>query len=151
MANDGSDDDEQAPYPVGYRKPPPEHRFKPGETGNPRGRPKKSRNLNTLLEAELDRPVFIKEHGRHLRIAKREAIVKRLVTDAINGDHRTLALLLKAGRVTPQPEPIDFDIGSDADLEAYLQRALAARRKEALDEPVEADAEEAPPDVDVSE
>lgn len=151
MANDGSDGDEQAPYPVGYCKPPPQHRFKPGQSGNPGGRPRKSRNLNTLLEAELDRPVVIKEDGRQRRIAKREAIVKRLVTDAINGDHRTLALLLKAGRANPQPEPIDFDIGSDVDLEAYLQRAIAARRKEAVDEPIEAVAEEAPPDVDVSE
>lgn len=151
MANDGSEGDEQAPYPVGYRKPPREHQFEPGRSGNPRGRPRKSRNLNSLLEAELDRPIIIKEHGRERRIAKREAIAKRVVANALNGDHRTLALLLKAGRVNPQPEPIDFDVDSDADLEAYLQRALAARRKEALDEPVEADAEEAPPDVDVSE
>lgn len=149
MANDGSDNDEQTPYPVGYCKPPHQHRFKPGESGNPRGRPRKSRNLNTLLEAELDRPVVIKEHGRHLRIAKREAIVKRLIANALNGDPRTLALLLKPGRANPQPEPIDFDVGSDADLEAYLERAIAARRKEALDEPIEAGAEEAPPDVDV--
>lgn len=97
MANDGSDNDEQTPYPVGYCKPPHQHRFKPGESGNPRGRPRKSRNLNTLLEAELDRPVVIKEHGRHLRIAKREAIVKRLIANALNGDPRTLALLLKPG------------------------------------------------------
>lgn len=151
MANDGSNDDEQTPYPVGYRKPPREHQFEPGRSGNPRGRPRKSRNLNTLLEAELDRPIIIKEHGRERRIAKREAIAKRVVANALNGDHRTLALLLKAGRANPQPEPIDFGVGSDADLEAYLQRALAARQKDVADEPVEADAEEAPPDVDVSE
>lgn len=151
MANDGPDNDEQAPYPVGYRKPPRQHRFKPGQSGNPGGRPRRSKNLNTLLEDELDRPIVIKEHGRERRIPKREALIKRLVTKALNGDQRSLALLWKAGRANPQPEPIDFDVGSDSDLEAYLQRALAARRKEALDEPVEADAEEAPPDVDVSE
>ena len=151
MANDGSDDVEQAPYPVGYRKPPRQHRFKPGQSGNPAGRPRKSRNLNTLLEEELDRPIVIKEHGRERRIPKREAIVKRLVANALNGDQRTLAMLLKAGRANLQPEPIDFDVGSDRDFEAYLQRELAARQKDVTDEPGKADTEEAPSDDDVSE
>ena len=151
MTSDGSDDGEQAPYPVGYRKPPLQHRFKPGQSGNPAGRPRKSRNLNTLLEDELDRPIVIKEHGRERRIPKREAIVKRLVANALNGDQRTLALLLKAARANPQPEPIDFDVGSDAEHEAYLKRALAARRKEVTDEPVQADAEKLSSNDDVSE
>ncbi len=39
-ASDGSD-------PVGYCKPPKRTRFQPGQSGNPRGRPKGTKNLKT--------------------------------------------------------------------------------------------------------
>ena len=38
---------------VGYRKPPMHTRFKPGQFGNPRGRPKGTKNLKTDLQEEL--------------------------------------------------------------------------------------------------
>ncbi len=40
-------------YDVGYRKPPKHTRFKPGQSGNPRGRPKGTKNLKTDLIEEL--------------------------------------------------------------------------------------------------
>lgn len=36
-------------YDVGYGKPPTTHQFKPGKSGNPRGRPKGSRNVVTEI------------------------------------------------------------------------------------------------------
>src|SRR3954452_22678400 len=41
-------------YEVGYGKPPRHTRFEKGRSGNPRGRPKSSKNLATLLAAALD-------------------------------------------------------------------------------------------------
>ena len=39
--------------PVGYGNPPKESRFKKGQSGNQRGRPKGSKNLKTDLAEEL--------------------------------------------------------------------------------------------------
>src|SRR5215472_13361203 len=66
-------------YEVGYGKPPRHTRFKKGQSGNPRGRPRDSKNLKTLLNDALDEPVVVTEEGRRRKITKREAIVTQLV------------------------------------------------------------------------
>ncbi len=38
---------------IGYGRPPKAGQFKPGQSGNPQGRPKGSTNLATDLSAEL--------------------------------------------------------------------------------------------------
>ena len=42
-------------HSVGYGRPPEATRFKPGQSGNPKGRPKGSKNLRTLFAEELRR------------------------------------------------------------------------------------------------
>ena len=49
MTDDTSDD----PFEVGYKRPPRQSRFQPGQSGNPRGRPKGSKNRVTALCADL--------------------------------------------------------------------------------------------------
>jgi hypothetical protein len=39
-------------YGVGYRKPPKASRWRKGQSGNPRGRQKGARNLNSLFAGE---------------------------------------------------------------------------------------------------
>ena len=40
---DGEDPPGKGSYVVGYGKPPAEYRFKKGQSGNPRGRPRKAK------------------------------------------------------------------------------------------------------------
>jgi len=70
-------------YSVGYKKPPKKSQFKSGKSGNPKGRPKKSKNLETLFKNELQEKIIINENGRRTTVTKREAFVKTLVNDSL--------------------------------------------------------------------
>ena len=82
-------------YDVRYKKPPQSSRFKKGESGNPNGRPRGSKNLATLFEKELRERVLVNENGRRRSITKQEAMVKHLVNKALSGDRRLLQLMLE--------------------------------------------------------
>ena len=51
-------------YEVGYGKPPKHTRFKPGQSGNPKGRKPGSKNVMTLLEQTLFDTVKVRENGK---------------------------------------------------------------------------------------
>ena len=76
--------------PVGYRTPPEATRFKKGVSGNPRGRPKGSLNVATVLARTLREKVVINENGRRKTVTKLEAALKQLVNKAAAGDLRAL-------------------------------------------------------------
>jgi hypothetical protein len=79
---------------VGYGKPPKHSRFKPGESGNPRGRPKGTRNLRTDLRDELRERIPLREGQAEKRVSKQRALIKSLMAKAIKGDTRAANLLL---------------------------------------------------------
>ena len=81
-------------YEVGYGKPPSHTRFKPGQSGNPRGRPGGSKNLSTLLDEALNELVVVSENGGRKRISKRKAAFKQLGNEAAKGNWRALKLLV---------------------------------------------------------
>jgi hypothetical protein len=81
-------------YETGYGKPPRHTRFQKGRSGNPKGRPRGSKNSATLLMEALHEPVIIRENGRRKKITKLQAIVKQIVNKAASGNHRSIELLL---------------------------------------------------------
>jgi hypothetical protein len=80
---------------VGYGRPPLAARFRPGQSGNPRGRPKGARNLSTVIASALSERVAITENGRRRRITKLDAAVKQLVNRAAAGETRATQLLIQ--------------------------------------------------------
>ena len=85
--------DNSAPAPnseVGYCSPPEATRFRKGVSGNPRGRPKGSLNVATVLTRTLREKVVINENGRRKTVTKLEAALKQLVNKATAGDLRAL-------------------------------------------------------------
>lgn len=91
---------ERKPYTVGYGKTPKHTRFKPGQSGNRKGRPKKKAetveapDLCGNIISELQTKIFVTENGKRIEITKQEAISKQLVNKALSGDGKAIALLM---------------------------------------------------------
>jgi hypothetical protein len=81
-------------YEIGFGRPPQHSRFRAGQSGNPRGRPKGSKNLETLLAEALDEKVVVKEDGQRRAITKREVIIKQLVNKSASADLQAIRMLL---------------------------------------------------------
>ena len=78
---------------VGYKRPPMHTRFKPGQSGNPKGRPRGAGNLRTYVLKELKEKVGLK--GTNRRISKGEALVKKTFAKALGGDARATDQVIK--------------------------------------------------------
>ena len=125
-----SREDEREERRVGYGRPPAATQFRQGVSGNPRGRPKGTRNFATVVAATLGERLTITENGRRKRITKLDAVVKQLVNRAAGGGARSIQLLcglLQASEARPSPS--DLEQPSEADQEVL--RELQRRMKEA--------------------
>jgi hypothetical protein len=85
---------ESKEYKVGYKKPPEETRWRPGQSGNPKGKPRGSRSLKSELNAVLRSMTLIKENGRVRKVKTSEALARRFVLLAMSGNPRALEFLL---------------------------------------------------------
>lgn len=94
-------------YKVGYAKPPAETRFKKGKSGNPKGRPKGSRNLSSILDEALEQKVIIRESGKPREVSKLEAMVLQLVNKAAQGDHRAMQSVLGMVAVAQEKQQLE--------------------------------------------
>ena len=85
-------------HSVGYGSPPKATRFKKGISGNPKGRPKGSLNVATLLLKTLHEKVVIIEHGKRKKVTNFEAAMKQLVNKATSGDLRAIRQSVELAR-----------------------------------------------------
>ena len=76
---------------VGYKRPPVHSRFKPGQSGNPTGRAKGRRNLKTMFNQILNEQVSLRDGSEVRQVSKMEAVLRRVVVDAVKGDQRRMA------------------------------------------------------------
>jgi hypothetical protein len=81
-------------YKVGKGRPPLATRWKPGQSGNPKGRPKGSRPVGAVLQDIIQQKVPVTENGKTRRIPALEVILRRLTNDAMRSDPRAIKLLL---------------------------------------------------------
>jgi hypothetical protein len=119
----GIHDDEHGDYEVGYGKPPRHSRFKPGQSGNPRGRAKGSRGLKADLHAELVSRMEIQMNGKKISGTKQQLMLKTLTARAASGDVRAIKALIDLVMQIFGPE----DRGGEA-------KRLSAQDQQILDE-----------------
>ncbi len=110
-------------YEVGYGKPPKHTRFKPGQSGNPQGRPPKTRNFKTDLLEELSGQITVTEGGKSKTISRQQAMIKRTIEKALKGDLRAIQMLSQwvAMRAPDDPDTLATLPLDEADL-ALLER-----------------------------
>lgn len=89
-------------YDVGYGKPPKEYRFRPGQSGNPNGRPRRKRgpdlpsSFNEALVRELARKQAVTIGGKTKMMSIEKIIAKRLVAAFANCEPKAVPALLNA-------------------------------------------------------
>ena len=77
-------------YEVGYGKPPKKHQFKKGQSGNPKGRKKNSKNTLEILKNELNQKVSLTENGKEVVLTKRQAMLKHMGNKAVKGEMKAM-------------------------------------------------------------
>ena len=122
-------------YEVGYGKPPEHTRFKPGRSGNPAGRPKRSKNLRSVLREALFKQVTVTENGQVRTMSRVEAMVTGLVAKRLKGDVRATesALRLVSQHFPPgeeiEPMQVFIQRFSDGGILGELKPQADGRRK----------------------
>src|SRR6267378_7607665 len=112
-------------YKVGYGKPPRRNQFPKGQSGNPKGRPRHSKNVATLAREALYAQVEVTENGRRRRVSKLEVGFKQLANRIAKGDLVAIRLLLTIPGV--QRELVELSSSRPLTPEAWERVASLVR------------------------
>lgn len=86
-------DENESDYEVGYGKPPKRHQFKPGQSGNPKGRKKDARNTRSMLTDILNERVPVKINGKEKSVLTSELLLRAQTRRAAQGDPKSFKLI----------------------------------------------------------
>lgn len=133
-----------SPKGGGYANPPRHSQFKPGQSGNPRGRPRGAKGLRAELKDELNEFVTVTTDGKPKRIRKRRLIIKALAAKAAKGNvaaaDKLLSLVIQAEGFEDQRQ--GRKLLSDSDM-LILDRFLGTGDSTLIENANEIDAAEA--------
>jgi hypothetical protein len=122
-------------HEVGYRKPPKHAQFRPGQSGNPMGRPRGTRNLKIDVRTMLNALVGVTQNGKPRKISTQEAMLLRLRAKALSGDGRALDQMLRLAQAYGNEEATESSgtSASDAEILQIYQERLLTGAAERID------------------
>lgn len=116
---------------VGYGKPPKKHQFKKGKSGNPKGRPKGAKSFGSAVRKQLGEKVQLIQNGKPRKVSKADAVIMRVMKDALEGKPRAQTEILKLAQTylpdDTQSEGLEQPVGAEdqALIHAFVKRMLA--------------------------
>ncbi|MBO6718883.1 MAG: hypothetical protein JJ913_13075 [Rhizobiaceae bacterium] len=90
--------DAEPSHDVGYGKPPAHGRFKPGRSGNPKGRPRGAKSYKAIVAAALHEKITVSTPRGRKRMTKLEALIQTNMNAALKGDPKATDQILKIAR-----------------------------------------------------
>ena len=87
-------DERDETYEVGYGKPPKQTQFVKGKSGNPKGRPRGSKNLSAMFDQACREKITVSRRGRSVRMTKFQASAHQLANKAAGGDLKAINSLM---------------------------------------------------------
>jgi hypothetical protein len=92
-------------YEVGYGKPPKATQFRKGVSGNPKGRAKQAKTLNTIVREVMLEKVPVRTSRGERKVSRAEALVLKQLELASKGNLRALVQLLQLFQVAVPDQP----------------------------------------------
>jgi hypothetical protein len=81
-------------YEVGYKRPPAATRFKPGQSGNPAGRPKGRKNFSSLIQEAANREIEVTVGSKKRSMTMAAAFVQTVFKAALSGNTKVFPLVV---------------------------------------------------------
>jgi hypothetical protein len=128
----GTSADEPPSYQVGKGRPSKDHQYKPGQSGNPLGRPKGSKNAATLAREILNGMVKMRNaDGTVQNVTRRMGMLLQCAQKGLKGDIKAAAFLFQT-EAGPGSEAADSTATPEEQIiiDAYLQTYLRNKSKD---------------------
>jgi hypothetical protein len=121
------DNSPNANYKVGYKRPPVHSRFKPGQSGNPKGRPPGSANAKTTVQRVMNERVSVRRGQKTSSVTTLEAMVQAHAVKAMKGDPRSANMVInvmsRTGLLADQDDESTLD---NATRRAFSDKARSS-------------------------
>src|SRR5438270_13965883 len=114
-------------------------RFRPGQTGNPNGRPKKHNGVDAAVTRALQEKITVTEQGRRKRRSKLEVTAAQIANKGAGGDLRAAKMALDLAakaegnhQGAPAPRPLTENDRAIADR--FIARLMETKMRENSDD-----------------